>query len=193
MFHRFLIGAATARFSLSPDSPPALGDVGTAGVRDPHHCFITAFALRGAPAGAAIVVAPHSVVWLRAYDNTATMLVGERARSRHVHATVAFVTHAVTGAGWSMLALPNIAPPWRPRHARPYAYALPRGGVAARSLLDTGSAEARSAANAACDRARMPDDARRVADSLAHELYDADDSVGEELAQPQWRAPRRRS
>ena len=109
------------------------------------------------------------------------MLVGERARAHGARATVSSVTHVVTATGWRVDVMANVEPPWRPRHARPFAFALPRDGSSEiLALAAAGAAatmEEQAAAHRARDRARLPADVRHVVDYVANELYDADDSV----------------
>ena len=190
-FQRVRVGASGARFALSPacaaiDHDEG-GDADTTVLHSDHCRCERAFALRGAPPGAGVVVSPFAVVWVRASSRDASMLVGQRAGTHGAHATVAYVTHTVADdGGWRLAVTTNVEPPWRPRHARQFAYALPRNtSHTLRSLhaadADAGDPAARLAARAARERARMPADVRHVADFIAFELYNNDDSVCERV------------
>lgn len=187
VFRRVFVGNTGARFALSPPVPTAAG-----GHHNAAHARRAApnqlFALRGAPSGATVQVAPRTIVWMRTDTYCASMLVGVRANSSQTHASVTYVTHEVTADGWRMLVLPNVEPLWRPPHTRPFAYALPRGGGTSECVRATTGdadgdaerdgckgAEAMYSACSACNRARLPPAARRVADFIARSMYNVDD------------------
>lgn len=181
-FHRVYVGNFGAHFHLAPCDTAGGASLGACadGQAFASRCCDRVFALQGAPADAVIHVAPLAVVWARRRASDATMLVGERARAHDTRATVSFVTHAVTATGWRVDVMSNVEPPWRPRHARPFAFALPRDGsseLLALAAAGAGAtAEEHAAAQRAHDRARLPADVRHVADYVANKLYDADDS-----------------
>jgi hypothetical protein len=185
VFQRVFVGALGARFALSLPTPTDVG--GDHSVADARRGTSSQlFALLGAPTGATVHVAPRAIVWMRTDSYCASMLVGVRANSSQTHASVTYVTHEVTADGWNMLVLPNVEPLWRPPHMRPYAYALPRsGGTRECVRATTGDAdgdaehegcEGTAASSSACNRARLPPTARRVADFIARTMYDADDA-----------------
>jgi hypothetical protein len=185
VFRRVFVGALGARFSLSLPTPTAAG--GDHSVADARRGALSQlFALRGAPSGATVRVAPSAIVWMRTDSYCASMLVGVRANSSQTYASVTYVAHEVTADGWHMLVLPNVEPLWRPPHTRPYAYALPHGGgTPERSRAATGNADGKDAHDG-CEgavasysthnRALLSPAARRVADFIARSLYNADDA-----------------